>query len=347
LNELQPGSVVANSYRIVRKVASGGMASVFEANERARNRRVALKIPHEAYGQDRKMMRRFLREARATLSIRSPFVVRTLAVGKLGDGLPFLIMEYVEGTPLRDLMYDEAGEPRPMPLQQALLLLDQIACGLAAAHDVRVVHRDMKPDNVLVTTRNGAPVAKIFDFGLSLLTGELTGSRLTEPNTTLGTPQYMPPEQAQSARHADVRSDIYSLGVIAYEMLSAHLPFPGETLQEVWSSSFRGNAIPLASWRPELPQSLTEAIMTAISRVPARRHASVHAFRACLIAHFPDGALPSLHPPPAPAPAARLALARLSLRQLPFPVLLAAVFVTVLALGAAAIMLVRVVMMAP
>jgi eukaryotic-like serine/threonine-protein kinase len=331
LNELAPGSVIANRYRILRNIASGGMATVYEALEPDKKRRVALKVPHQAFVHDRRSMRRFMREARATLAIRSHHVIRTYAVGRLPSGVPFIAMEYVEGTPLRDLMYQGSAELRPMPMELALKLIDQVAAGLSAAHAVRVIHRDMKPENVLVAFYGDKPMAKVFDFGLSLA-ADTNASRLTEPNTTLGTPQYMPPEQAQSARAADARSDIYSVGIMAYEMLAAMLPFEGETPQEIWRNAWHGRAVPLAIRRPDLPPDVVDVINSCIARDPAARPQTLQLLRDAISHHLPSSERAQTMPPPAPPSL---------MSRLLDPWVIGAMAATVIALGLALILLLR------
>ena len=210
-----PGSVVAQAYRVERKVGRGAMGTVFEATVIATGERVALKIPHECFLADRSALKRFMREATATLTIRSPFVIRTMAVGKLPTGMPFLAMEFVDGPSLAELMDRFAGAPMPLPLAMRLLL--QLAEGLSTAHEAGVIHRDLKPGNVLVASPGGGAVARIFDFGLSVLAFDEAG-RLTLSGTTFGTPQYMAPEQTRAAKHAGVQPDVYALGVVLYQL---------------------------------------------------------------------------------------------------------------------------------
>lgn len=282
MGALEPGDVVAGSYRIVRRIAAGGMATIYEAQSNETGDRVALKIPHESFRQDRGALRRFQREARAAMAIRSPNVVRTLSVGRLANDMPFMAMEYVDGTTLRDMMYDEAGTPQPMDLQATLTIVDQIAAAVSAAHAVSVIHRDIKPDNVLVSFDGPAMTARVFDFGLSRLAVEISISRLTAPGITFGTPQYMAPEQARSAGAADERTDVYAMGVIVYEMLSAKFPFAGETPMEVWQSITRGEPVALGVHRPDLPEGLSDVVMQALRRDPAQRPASAEEFRQAL-----------------------------------------------------------------
>ena len=288
MSALKPGTLVADQYRIVRKVGSGGMATIYEAKLKDTGERVALKIPFDSFRQDKGAMKRFLREARAAMAINSPNVIRTLSVGRLGNGMPILAMEYVDGIPLRDLMYDPQGTPQPMAIETTLSVVDQIASAIEAAHAVNVIHRDIKPDNVLIAFGQDGMVAKVFDFGLSLLSAEFSISRLTAPGVTFGTPQYMPPEQARNAGAADERADIYALGVIAYEMLAANFPFEGETPLEVWRNATQGKPVELAVHRPDLPTGLAEVIMKAISRDPKDRQQTARDLREALAPHVPN-----------------------------------------------------------
>jgi serine/threonine-protein kinase len=275
-----PGTII-DDYRIVRRIASGGMATIFEAQDSA-SQKVALKIPHESFKQDRGALKRLMIEARAAMAIDSPHVVRTLSVGKLDSGMPYLVMEFVDGTPLRDLMYDTQARPQPLALETTLTIVDQICAGVAAAHAVEVIHRDLKPDNVLLAFGHQGVMAKVFDFGLSRMSAELSISRLTGPGTTFGTPQYMAPEQARSASSVDQRVDVYAIGVITYEMLAARFPFDGDTPLEVWRKATRGNAVSLGQHRPDLPEALVSAVMRALAREPAARFSSVQELRAAL-----------------------------------------------------------------
>jgi serine/threonine-protein kinase len=282
LHALKTGTIVADKYRIVRKIAAGGMATIYEAQTSSTGEKVALKIPHDSFRQDRDAIKRFLREARAAMAIESPNVVRTLSVGRLSDGMPFIAMEYIEGMPLRDLMYDTHGCPKQVAIDTTLELVDQIAAAIEAAHAVNVIHRDIKPDNVMVSFGQEGMIARVFDFGLSLLSAEFSISRLTAPGTTFGTPQYMPPEQARNAGAADERADIYALGVIAYEMLAARFPFEGQTVLEVWRNATSGKPVALSVYRPDLPSALVDLVMSALALDPKQRPATATVVRQVL-----------------------------------------------------------------
>ena len=277
---LAPGSVIANTFEIVRSLGSGAMGTVFEAKVTENGRRVALKFPHPSFAADKSAAQRFLREAQATISIRSPHVVRTYAVVKMRRGMPVIVMEYVEGIELHDLIEDYGG---PIPMKAALGLVDQIAIGLAAAHDAGVVHRDLKPGNVLIKNPDSAPLAKVFDFGLSVILSEGT-NRLTFSGASFGTPQYMAPEQIRDTKHVDGRADIYALGVITYEMLTGRWPFTGATVQDIWHDVLNCEPWPLRDRRPNLPEELYDFVAKAMARDPDQRYSDAHELRAALAA---------------------------------------------------------------
>ena len=284
MSALAPGSVLAQSFEIVRRVGAGAMGTVYEAIEIASGEHVALKIPHDIFKTDRLAIKRFVREAKATLAIRSPYVVRTLCVGKLPWGVPFFAMELIQGISLADLM--DRKDRGPVPLGTALRFIDQIACGLGAAHQAGVIHRDLKPGNVLVASVKVQPVAKIFDFGLSLLAGDAS-NRVTMSGITFGTPQYMAPEQIRAASNVDGRADLYALGVLAYEMLAVQWPFSGLSPQDVWHAATHFDAVPLSKHRPDLPTGLCTAIMKAMARDPADRFPTADDLRAAIARYRP------------------------------------------------------------
>jgi len=279
---LEPGSIVASAFSIVRLIGSGSMGTVYEARVIETGGRVALKFPHPAFGSSKSALQRFHREAHATLAIDSPHVVRTYAVVKLKRGMPVLVMEYVDGTELADLIDRHEG---PIPLPLVLLLVKQIAIGLSAAHGAGVIHRDLKPSNVLVRNLRTAPVAKVFDFGLSVILSE-GGSRLTFSGSSFGTPQYMAPEQIHDTKHMDERADIYALGVMTYELLTGRWPFSGTTTQEIWHDALNSQPIALRSRRPELSQELCDIVMRAMARSKEDRFATADEFREALLPFF-------------------------------------------------------------
>jgi len=291
-----PGSIINDSYRVVRRIAVGGMATVYEAILLATGQRVALKIPHDQFRADKDGLKRFLREARAAMAVRADNVIQIVAVGRLPNKMPFLAMEYIDGVGLRDVMYPP--DDKRLSTQMAMMLVDQIAAAVSSAHAAGVIHRDLKPDNVLITFGPSGPVAKVFDFGLSFVSAEFSSSRLTTTGTTFGTPQYMAPEQIRGAKHVDGRVDVYALGVILYEMLAARWPFEGSDTHEVWHKATYDPPVPLSEHRPDLPRELLDVVMRTISRDAADRYATADEFRAAIAPFWSSEASASSPAPP-------------------------------------------------
>jgi serine/threonine-protein kinase len=223
----QVGRVLADRYRIVKLLGSGGMGSVYRAEHVHMQKPVAVKILHRHMTTNAEVVARFEREAVAAGRIEHPNVAAATDFGKLEDGSFYLALEYVEGKSLGDVL--DAG---PLSPYRALVVARQIADALGAAHAAGIVHRDLKPDNVLLVERDGlADFVKVLDFGIAKLhLDEGSGQKpLTQIGTIFGTPQYMSPEQGQG-RPVDGRSDLYALGIMLYEMLSGKLPFDADDL---------------------------------------------------------------------------------------------------------------------
>ena len=221
------GTLLAERYRLVEQLGSGGMGAVYRAEHVHMKKSVAVKILHRHMTTNLEVVARFEREAVAAGRIEHPNVAAATDFGRLADGSFYLVLEYVEGKSLGLLM-----DQGPMDAGRALCITRQIADGLAAAHAAGVVHRDLKPDNVLLFERDGVrDIVKVLDFGIAKVhLDEGSGHKpLTQIGTIFGTPQYMSPEQGQG-RTVDARSDLYALGVLLYEMLVGKLPFDGDDL---------------------------------------------------------------------------------------------------------------------
>ena len=255
-------------YEIRSKLGAGGMGVVYRAWDTTLERDVALKfLPADVAG-DEAARKRFLREARAAAALDHPNICTVHEVGE-SDGHAFIVMRYVEGESLREKL--SAG---PVPLGEALDMVAQIARGLSAAHKSGIFHRDIKPANVLLTPDSRA---KIVDFGLAKLT---TGTNLTQTGTMLGTVAYMSPEQAEGGGEMDGRTDVWSLGVVLYEMLAGRRPFDAGADQATLYSILNTNAEPVSSVNPDIPLEVERVIERALEKDASRRYSSIDEFLA-------------------------------------------------------------------
>ena len=226
--DLQPGDLIDGRYRIVRRLADGGMGTVFLATHMLIRRRVAIKVLHAELAPDRWMVQRFLNEAAAAGTLGHPHIVESTDMGFTREGVPYIVFEYLEGC----LLSEEIRRLGVLPVRQALVIARQIASALEAVHQAQIAHLDLKGDNIFLTQRGNAPIhAKLIDFGISRFMA--TDFEKTPPGILMGTPEYMAPEQVANPEHADHRADIYALGVVLYEMLAGRCPFEGEDLRHV------------------------------------------------------------------------------------------------------------------
>ena len=280
---IRTGDVLASKYEVERVLGSGGMGVVVAARHLELGQRVALKflLPHVA--QNETATARFLREARAAVKVDSEHVARVLDVGRLDTGLPFLVMEYLEG---HDLSQHPRGEA--LPITEAVELVLQACAGMAVAHAVGIVHRDLKPANLFLTLRpDGSLLLKVLDFGVSKLSLIDSSSVLTQASAFIGSPLYMSPEQADDARDVDARTDIWSLGVLLYELLSGVPPFDGRTMTELLAALVTRTPRPLRELRPEVPAGLEQVVLRALAKQRELRFADVGAFASALVAFAP------------------------------------------------------------
>jgi formylglycine-generating enzyme required for sulfatase activity len=278
-------------YRIVRQLGLGGMGTVYLAHDTELDRRVALKVPHHTPG-DTDFLRRFHREARAAAQLSHPNICQVFDVGQV-DNIPYLTMAYIEGRPLSKVLAEREG---PMDEREAVRIVRTLALALAEAHARGVVHRDLKPANVMIG-RDGALV--LMDFGLARRDSD---ERLTASGEMLGTPAYMPPEQVKGeVQSIGPHSDIYSLGVILYKLLTDHPPFEGPAMR-ILSLILTQDPPPPSAYRRDLDPRLEAICLKAMAREPALRFASMTELVAALDAR-PDRDLPT--PPIAAPPALR------------------------------------------
>ncbi|HEV8463223.1 MAG TPA: protein kinase [Gaiellaceae bacterium] len=268
------GEVLSDRYELEELVGTGGMSSVFRAHDRLLDRKVALKVLHQQYTEDAEYVERFRHEARSVASLSHPNVVTVIDRGE-HEGRQFIVFEYVDGENLKKLI-----ERGPLPVDQALQLALQIARGLSFAHQQGLVHRDVKPQNVLL---NGNGQAKVTDFGIARSLDVKHG--MTQTGTVLGTSDYIAPEQAQGQR-VDAQTDVYSLGVVLYEMLTSDVPFEGENFVAVAMQHISQPAPHVRAVRPDVPPRVDAAVQRAMAKEPQDRFPSMAAFcqelEACL-----------------------------------------------------------------
>jgi len=259
------GTLLAERYRLVEQLGSGGMGAVYRAEHVHMKKSVAVKILHRHMTTNQEVVARFEREAVAAGRIVHPNVAAATDFGRLADGSFYLVLEYVEGKSLGLLM-----DQGPMDTGRALTITRQIADGLAAAHAAGVVHRDLKPDNVLLFERDGVrDIVKVLDFGIAKVhLDEGSGHKpLTQIGTIFGTPQYMSPEQGQG-RTVDARSDLYALGVLLYEMLVGKLPFDGDDLVVLITKHVTEPPPPLPA---SIPAPVRELTLKLLAKKPEER----------------------------------------------------------------------------
>ncbi|HVY44471.1 MAG TPA: serine/threonine-protein kinase, partial [Minicystis sp.] len=281
----QVGNVIHNKYRLLRLIGDGGMGSVYEARHEVLGTTVALKFLHAELTRRPGLVQRFLQEARVSAQIQSPNVVRVTDVDQTPNGLAFIVMELLDGRTLQAL-YEELYKNRQrLSYADALEYAIQMLDGVSAAHKTGIVHRDLKPDNVMITKGpRGEPVIKLLDFGIAKLrianaSGEPVARGLTRPGVIMGTPEYMAPEQAYSADAVDSRADIFSLGVIIFEMLAGRRPVGGDEPQQIASAYLSGQVAELTELFPECPAELARAVHKAMAPLAKDRFPSADAFR--------------------------------------------------------------------
>ncbi len=273
-------------YRVESILGKGGMGIVVGARHETLNHRVAIKILSSTGRAQPTALARFLREARATMELKSEHVVRMLDEGTTEAGAPYLVMEYLEGEDLMHVL----GRQGPLSVEQAVEHLLQACDAMAEAHAHGIVHRDLKPANLFLTRRaDGRALVKVLDFGISKLTADESDNELTETLAMLGSPTYMSPEQIRSAKTVDHRTDVWSLGVVLFRLLTQSTPFVGQGAMAMCSSILNDPPQSPRALRPELPLALEEVILRCLEKDPARRYPDMTELGRALAAFAPDG----------------------------------------------------------
>lgn len=273
------GQVVADRYHVVKKLGEGGMGQVYLAEHVKMGRRSAIKVMNPVMVHDPDAVARFNREASNASRITHPNVCAIYDFGETPDGLIYLAMEFIEGEPLTDLLEREGA----LPVPRATAIFLQTAEALQAAHDLGIVHRDLKPDNIMLSRKKGGgDTVKVVDFGIAkAVGGDQAGQKVTRTGLVVGTPEFMSPEQL-SGDALDGRSDLYSLALVFYRMLTGKLPFEATSVQETMIKRLTDEPIKLAEARPDLsfPAGLQPVLDTALARTPMERYQSVAKFAA-------------------------------------------------------------------
>jgi eukaryotic-like serine/threonine-protein kinase len=270
----ESGTVLAGKYRVERLIGRGGMGGVLAATHLGLGQRVAIKVLH-LEGKD--AVARFVREGRTLAQLDSPHIVRVYDDGKLDDGTPFIIMEFLEGSDLAAI-----AARGPMEIGTAVSYIRQACSALEVAHSARIVHRDLKPSNLFLTQRK-PPMLKVLDFGVSksVSTDELSLT-LTSTGMVIGSPRYMSPEQITASRQVESTSDIWSLGVILYELLTGHVPFDQRVITALTLAIATEQPKSPRALRAEIPVKLAQIVMRCLEKDPSRRFASVAELNAQL-----------------------------------------------------------------
>lgn len=268
-NDSLVGQTLAGKYKIEELIKSGGMGSVYRGKHVLMEKTVAIKVLRPSLAMDNVVVARFSREAKAASRINHPHAVTVTDFGEAENGVVFLVMEYLDGQTLKDIIRHEGA----LPLPRVVEIVRQIAGALDAAHQQGVVHRDLKSDNVMLSEQSGGDWAKVLDFGIAKIQ-EFEGNRdhdITAPNLVIGTPQYMSPEQCAQTGPIDARSDVYSFGIILFEMLSGRVPFTGESPTVIMMKQVQDPPPSILEARPDLPAAIGGLVERALAKQPGDR----------------------------------------------------------------------------
>jgi tRNA A-37 threonylcarbamoyl transferase component Bud32 len=304
--ELLPGLIIREKYQILEKIGVGGMATVYRARHLDFNEIFAIKLINQQFVDDGNFIKRLRAEAVIARKLRHPHAVRIEDLDRTEDGRLFIVMEHVDGQDLRRLIRKTGA----LPASRVLGIASQVCSALSAAHALGIVHRDIKPDNIqLLATPDGTDFVKVLDFGIAKLRRTAANDEsLTGSGLLLGTPQYLSPEQAmgKTGTHLDGRSDLYSLGILVYEMLTGRVPFESDTPMGLLVHHLHTLPPPPHQVRPDLdiPQPVSELLMHALQKLPEERFQSADEMLAAIQSVEAQLQAPPVVPAPADRPAA-------------------------------------------
>ena len=271
------GDVLAGRYRVERVIGHGGLGVVLCARHTELDERVAIKLLRPEVTQNADAVARFKREARAAVRIKSEHVARVMDVGALPGGAPYMVMEYLEGQDLKEVLTARG----PLPIEDVAEHVLQACEAVAEAHALGIVHRDLKPSNLFLTRRtDGSPCIKVLDFGISKILargapGSMEDAVMTQGSVVVGSPIYMSPEQMAAARDQDTRADIWAIGVILHELLTGSPPFHGDTIAQLCTMILQGTPTPVRELCPDVPAKIEAVIRRCLEKLPIDRYTDV------------------------------------------------------------------------
>ena len=302
------GEIVAGKYRVDRIVGIGGMGVVLAVTHQQLHEPYAIKFLLPRAAANAETVARFVREARAAVRIKSEHIARVSDVGETPEGMPFIVMELLEGSDLGEVLASRG----PLAVGDAVEYVLQACEGIAEAHALGIIHRDLKPANLFLTQRSdGVPFVKVLDFGISKAASDLHASpTLTDTDSVFGSPAYMSPEQIRSAKNVDARTDVWALGVILHELLTGRLPFDGETSGAILSAIAADPPAKLRAQRPDLPEELEAIVLRCLAKSVGDRFANISELARALDPFKLAGGIASIgriqrltNPPPKVPPA--------------------------------------------
>jgi serine/threonine protein kinase len=278
--------ILIGKYSLEQSLGEGGFGRIFAARHVELDQRVALKVMKDEVRKVPGAVKRFLREARTVARMRSEHVARVLDIGTMDTGAPYIALEYLEGADLASVL----EESHTLPPRDVVDFVLQACHAVAEAHAMGVIHRDLKPANLFLTRSvDGTPLIKVLDFGIATMRPDHAASsaspRLTKTNGLLGSPEYMSPEQIAAPRTVDARADVWSLGVILFELMSGRLPFQGTSAVALCVEVTYGAAPSLRAHAPSVPEDLSRVVERCLAKSPPHRFADVAELAAALVPH--------------------------------------------------------------